>query len=155
MNSTDKQVNDFDLDKEFFQPVVEAYLHSVDLYKKFFNEEKFDITPQQWHALNRLWKEDGISQAELAKRTFKDYTFTTRLVDYLEKQDLVVRVKDKEDRRSNKVFLTEKGKKFKSIVVPKFIEMSNLTSNGLTENDINDLRRICTKIINNYKNIQK
>ena len=155
MNSTDKQVNDFDLDKEFFQPVVEAYLHSVDLYKKFFNEEKFDITPQQWHALNRLWKEDGISQAELAKRTFKDYTFTTRLVDYLEKQDLVVRVKDKEDRRSNKVFLTEKGKKFKSIVVPKFIEMSNLTSNGLTENDINDLRRICTKVINNYKNIQK
>jgi DNA-binding MarR family transcriptional regulator len=120
---TKSEIEAFDIEDDYFQPIVNLYLLSVAHYKEFFISNGFKITPQHWHALNRLWKKDCISQSELAKLTYKDYSFTTRLVDDLEERRLVVRVKDPEDRRVNKVYLTEEGKDFKYKIMPSFLEM--------------------------------
>ena len=54
-----------------------------------------------------LWKEDGQSQQELCKATFRDKPSITRLVDNLEKLQLVKRVASTNDRRINRIFLTK------------------------------------------------
>ncbi len=74
--------------------------------QKKFNAAGLNITIEQWSVLYHLWKEDGRSQQELCKRTFRDKPSITRLVDNLEKSNLVKRVSSKEDRRINMIYLT-------------------------------------------------
>ncbi|MEE9464963.1 MAG: MarR family transcriptional regulator [Candidatus Neomarinimicrobiota bacterium] len=143
--------NQYSFDDDYFQPIVELYLLSLNHYRQFFISTGFNITPQQWSALNRLWQRDGISQAELAKLTFKDDPFTTRLVDVLERKNLVRRVSDKNDRRINRLFLTDEGKAFKEKIYPVYGEMSAMLRNGLTAEELTELKRLCHKLITNYK----
>ncbi len=74
--------------------------------QKKFNASGLSITIEQWSVLYHLWKEDGKSQQELCNRTFRDKPSITRLVDNLEKLNLVKRVSSKEDRRINMIYLT-------------------------------------------------
>ncbi|MEO6315999.1 MAG: MarR family winged helix-turn-helix transcriptional regulator [Chitinophagaceae bacterium] len=74
--------------------------------QKKFNAAGLSITIEQWSVLYHLWKEDGRSQQELCNRTFRDKPSITRLVDNLEKLNLVKRVSSKEDRRINMIYLT-------------------------------------------------
>jgi DNA-binding MarR family transcriptional regulator len=74
--------------------------------QKKFNTAGLNITIEQWSVLYHLWKEDGKSQQELCNYTFRDKPSITRLVDNLEKLNLVKRVSSKEDRRINMIFLT-------------------------------------------------
>ena len=75
--------------------------------QKKFNEAGLAVTIEQWSVLYHLWKNDGMSQQELCSATFRDKPSITRLVDNLEKLELVKRVPDEKDRRINKVFLTK------------------------------------------------
>jgi DNA-binding MarR family transcriptional regulator len=79
--------------------------------QKKFNLAGLHLTIEQWSVLYHLWKEDGISQQELCKATFRDKPSITRLVDNLEKIKLVRRVPSKFDRRMNLVFLTPEAEK--------------------------------------------
>jgi len=65
-----------------------------------FKENGYTLTPEHWAVLNRLWEKDGLSQTEIADQTFKDKANITRILDVMEKNDLVKRQKHEEDRRS-------------------------------------------------------
>jgi DNA-binding MarR family transcriptional regulator len=58
-----------------------------------------------------LWKQEGISQQELCNATFRDKPSITRLVDNLEKLNLVKRVASENDRRINLIYLTKQAQK--------------------------------------------
>ena len=60
--------------------------------QKKFNGAGLSITIEQWSVLYHLWKQEGISQQELCNATFRDKPSITRLVDNLEKLNLVKRV---------------------------------------------------------------
>ena len=77
--------------------------------QKKFNSAGLNITIEQWSVLYHLWKEDGKSQQELCVRTFRDKPSITRLVDNLEKLNLVKRVSSREDRRINMIYLTQEA----------------------------------------------
>ncbi len=82
--------------------------------QKKFNHAGLNLTIEQWSVLYHLWKQDGISQQDLCKATFRDKPSMTRLVDNLEKAGLVKRVASKEDRRKNLIKLTEKSQQMQS-----------------------------------------
>lgn len=79
--------------------------------QKKFNGAGLNITIEQWSVLYHLWKQDGISQQELCNASFRDKPSITRLVDNLEKQNLVKRVPSDQDRRINLIFLTRQAQK--------------------------------------------
>ncbi|MEI9910000.1 MAG: MarR family transcriptional regulator [Bacteroidota bacterium] len=70
-----------------------------------------NLTIEQWSVLYHLWKQEGISQQELCNATFRDKPSITRLVDNLEKLDLVKRVASENDRRINLIYLTKQAQK--------------------------------------------
>src|SRR6185437_13486912 len=72
-----------------------------------FNQAGLNITIEQWSVLSQLWKQDGQSQQELCRATFRDKPSITRLVDNLEKLQLVKRVASSDDRRINRIYLTK------------------------------------------------
>ncbi len=77
--------------------------------QKKFNAAGLNITIEQWSVLYHLWKQEGISQQELCNATFRDKPSITRLVDNLEKANLVKRVASENDRRINLIFLTKQS----------------------------------------------
>ncbi|MBC7850741.1 MAG: winged helix-turn-helix transcriptional regulator [Chitinophagaceae bacterium] len=79
--------------------------------QKKFNGAGLNLTIEQWSVLYHLWKQDGISQQELCNATFRDKPSITRLVDNMEKLQLVKRVPSESDRRINLIFLTKQAQK--------------------------------------------
>ncbi len=79
--------------------------------QKKFNAAGLSITIEQWSVLYHLWKQEGISQQELCNATFRDKPSITRLVDNLEKLNLVKRVASENDRRINLIYLTKQAQK--------------------------------------------
>ncbi|RYY54996.1 MAG: MarR family transcriptional regulator [Chitinophagaceae bacterium] len=79
--------------------------------QKRFNAAGLNITIEQWSVLYHLWKEDGRSQQQLCNATFRDKPSITRLVDNLEKLNLVKRVASENDRRINMIYLTKQAQK--------------------------------------------
>ena len=79
--------------------------------QKKFNTQGLNLTIEQWSVLYQLWKKEGLSQQELCNATFRDKPSITRLVDNLEKLNLVKRVAANNDRRINRIYLTRQGQK--------------------------------------------
>ena len=65
--------------------------------QKKFNASGINLTIEQWSVLYHLWKQDGASQQELCNASFRDKPSITRLVDNLEKLNLVKRVSDEKE----------------------------------------------------------
>jgi DNA-binding MarR family transcriptional regulator len=98
-----------------------------------------------------LWKQDGISQQELCIATFRDKPSITRLLDNLEKLDLVKRVSSKDDRRRNMIYLTEMAKNLQV----RSMELANQTLNealeGVESKDIELCKLVLQKVYDNLK----
>lgn len=78
-------------------------------------DEGISITSEQWTLLYYLWIEEGRTQQELACLTFRDKPSVSRLINNLEKIKLVMRVNDKDDKRSNLIFLTKQGRQLREV----------------------------------------
>lgn len=72
--------------------------------------KEFDLNLTLWPTLFALWEEEGLTQTELAVRCQTANYTTTRVIDSLEKLELVERRKHPTSRRSYQIFLTEKGR---------------------------------------------
>ncbi|QNL48531.1 MarR family transcriptional regulator [Olivibacter sp. SDN3] len=116
-----------------------------------FKTANLEITIEQWTVLNVLWDKDGQSQQELSNSTFRDKPSITRLIDNLEKQNLVVRIPDKADRRTNLVFLTHKAKKLKEPTLQEAKKTMEEALIGVTEIQLDTCREVLAKIFDNLK----
>lgn len=70
-----------------------------------------DITPEQWTVIKRLADQDGISQKELSRNVDKDQATLTRILDILERKELIQKQMNKEDRRSFLIYLTDRAER--------------------------------------------
>ena len=108
-----------------------------------FRQEGVDITPEQWTILLSLWEKDGITQQELCNATFKDKPSMTRLIDNMEKQHLVVRINDKNDRRTNLIHLTKTGRELEN----KAFKIANTTLEQAREGLIKKKKKIGQEVL--------
>ncbi len=117
--------------------------------QKNFKQANVDITIEQWSVLYHLWKLDGLSQQQLCEATFRDKPSITRLVDNLEKLNLVKRVASKDDRRINRIFLTQLAKDLQE----QTMELANQTLNealeGVTNGQIEIAKEVLQKVYEN------
>nr|MBN2277384.1 MarR family transcriptional regulator [candidate division Zixibacteria bacterium] len=78
--------------------------------RKRFSEINFDFTFEQAMVLFILRMEEGLKIGEIAERTDRDRTTTSRMINGLEKKNLVVRVPDQNDSRQKLIYLTRQAK---------------------------------------------
>lgn len=74
-----------------------------------FKENGFDITVEQFGVMMRIFKNNGLSQNQIAEKAFKQGPNITRIIDDLEEKELVSRQLDSCDRRKYLLFMTDKG----------------------------------------------
>jgi len=117
--------------------------------QKNFKQANVDITIEQWSVLYHLWKQDGLSQQQLCDATFRDKPSITRLVDNLEKLQLVKRVASKDDRRINMIYLTKEAEKLQE----QTMELANQTLNealkGVTNGQIEIAKEVLQMVYDN------
>lgn len=114
-----------------------------------FHAKEYDITFEQWSILIYLFNCDGKSQNEIAEKTIRDKVSVTKIIDNLEKHNLVKRALDDKDRRVRRIFLTDEGKK----IVPKLKKIADLTLaeafNGANKNDVESFKKVLSLIVQN------
>ena len=120
--------------------------------QKNFRNAGIEITIEQWSVLYHLWKEDGLSQLELGNRTFRDKASTTRLIDNLEKQELVTRVASKDDRRINLVYLTDTAKPLQQITYELANKTMNESLQNITKEEIEVVKNVLQRVYDNLMN---
>jgi DNA-binding MarR family transcriptional regulator len=108
-----------------------------------------DISMDQWIVLGPIWENEGISHKEISEYCLKDKTSVSRIIDTLEKKNLVVRVPDQLDHRVKRVVLSNKGKELFLQAIPIMELTRDELRDGITEQDIESLRSVLTKIYNN------
>jgi DNA-binding MarR family transcriptional regulator len=114
-----------------------------------FNGANVNLTIEQWSVLYHLWKQDGMSQQELCNATFRDKPSITRLVDNLERLDLVKRVPDGKDRRINKVFLTKHAEALEEQTMGLAEETLNDALVGVSQEQIEVCKEVLQKVYEN------
>ncbi len=116
------------------------------LVQKAFSENGLDLSKEQWSVLKRLKVNDGQPQNDLAFITHRDKTSMTRLVNTMESKNLVVRRSDENDRRINRIFLTDHGKEVIEKVIPIMYDLIPAVQESLTEEEIENLINTLTKV---------
>ncbi|AXY76554.1 MarR family transcriptional regulator [Paraflavitalea soli] len=119
--------------------------------QKKFNTAELNVTIEQWSVLYHLWKQDGISQQELCNATFRDKPSITRLVDNLEKLQLVKRVSSDADRRMNLIFLTKQAQKLQEQSMGLAEETLNEALQGVPPERIEICKEVLQIVYDNLK----
>jgi len=110
---------------------------------------KIDLTREQWVVLIKLNQQDGLAQNQLAFITERDKTSLTRLINIMERKNLVVRKASKKDKRVKLVFLTETGKTAFKKALPVMQNIIQNLQKGLTQKEIKDTIHTLQKLQNN------
>ena len=122
---------------------------STNRFVKNSLQHGLDISIDQWMVLGPIWNSEGISQKEIAEHCGKDKTSVTKIIDTLEKKNLLVRISDQLDQRIKRVILTNKGKQLFVDALPVMEQTRTELRSGISDQEINSLKIILTKLYNN------
>ncbi|WP_298437716.1 MarR family transcriptional regulator [Geobacter sp.] len=98
----------FDIENSIGFLIAKVYQRGFGIFKEQL--DPYELTPPQFSLLAFLWQEDGLSQTILSLKTQIDRTTISGLIDRLERQGLLRRLPDPDDRRAHRICLTERGK---------------------------------------------
>ena len=84
------------------------------------------LSSQQWRVIRALNEEEGLDITELANRCFLLMPSLSRIIQNLEKRELVHRNQSSLDNRKSVISITEPGKKLFQKIAPKSVEHYDL-----------------------------
>ena len=107
------------------------------------------ITPGQWYFLRALWDEEGLSQRELSRRVGTTEPTTVSALRLLARNGMIERVRNPKDRRTINIFLTERARAMKAELMPVAIEVNDVATAGLSDEEFTQLRALLQKVREN------
>lgn len=118
------------------------------LYEQVANAclKPLGITHAQSVILIRLWENEGFNQAELSKSASLDQSTVVRLLDRMEKDELIIRKKNPDDRRVFNFYLTTKSKKICQHLAEYSQTMTDIAHESFSENEFKQLKKLLIKI---------
>ncbi len=119
--------------KEFIgKPISYLYRYEqIFIGKKI---EPYGIGSGQFPFLMRLYREDGINQESLSDYLKIDKGTTARAIQKLVDEGYVLRQRDEKDRRSYRIFLSEKAKKLEPDMKKIASEWEDILFSGFDDN---------------------
>jgi DNA-binding MarR family transcriptional regulator len=122
-------------------------------FKKYAKKELGNVgvklSSEQWVVLKRISEHPGTTQREIATSTYKDPASITRILDLLQKQDLIKR-EGGNDRRSFGIYLAEKGEEVVEKVLPVAVNIRAKGLEGISAEEKVVLNRLLKKMHDNF-----
>ena len=117
----------------------------------FINRElsNYGIGSGQFMFLLELYIQDGRNQEELSERLKIDKGTTARALKKLEEQGFITRLKDECDKRSNKIYLTQKAKDVQETVYDILDEWNKKLRESLSKEEEDIVEKLLMKVCNN------
>jgi MarR family transcriptional regulator, organic hydroperoxide resistance regulator len=109
------------------------------------------VTFGQFQHLRNLWVENGLTQAELSRRIGIEMASSTAILDALESEKLITRVRNATDRRKINVFLTPAGAALEVRLMACAADANARASKGLRKAEVAQLFSIAGRIIENFR----
>ena len=139
----------FKFENSFGRILGVAHTSMFRYLSKLMKNQNLPITPEQFSVLSHLWQKDGLQQTELALCTNRNRANVTRIIDILEREGIVERRDDENDRRVFRIYLTDKGKSLREVTA-KCAEQSIKDSlKGLTKDEVDTCTKVLLKIKSN------
>lgn len=106
--------------------------------------KEYDITPEQWSVLYRIYEQDGLIQKDIAARACKDKPTTTRILDSLEAKQFIRKQVGQGDRRSFHIYITDKGRSLIEETISIEQQTNRDAAAGLSQEQYDQLITFCT-----------
>lgn len=129
-----------DIEKEL------RYISSIVKQKGREILNNYTITPPQFVALQWLLEDGDMTIGELSNKMYLACSTTTDLVDRMEKNNLVMRVKDENDRRVVRIHLLDEGKNIIDDVIKKRQNYLKEVLSDFSEDEILSLQSSLKKL---------
>jgi len=101
--------------------------------------QRHGVSLSMWFVLRVLWEEDGLTQAEVARRTGVNGPSTVHAINALERHRLVERRRNRQDRRLTNVWLTPAGQELKPAIRPVALEVNRIGLRGIPPDKAEEL----------------
>lgn len=105
-----------------------------------------EITESQFYVLDSLYHSGPLTQKDIGEKVFRSGGNITLVIDNLEKQGYVKRVRGKEDRRYFTIHLTRSGKNLMDKIFPGFVKAVKEEMNVLGDMEHKRLQELCKKV---------
>lgn len=119
------------------------------VFSKKLRKHGIEISPGQGRILYALWRDDGISIAELARRTRLSKSTLTEMLDRLEESGHLIRTHSTSDRRMILVELTDKTKEMQGKYSEVSHEMIEVFYKGFQRSEIDDFELYLKRVLEN------
>jgi len=116
---------------------------------------RFHLAGGAWHYLHTLVEEDGITQRELSQRIDTSEVGTMLQTAKMEAEGLVRRVRDTQDRRVVRIFVTKLGRKTHQKLMPHATEIISAITAGMSSAEIDILRRLLSRATANIQDYHR
>ena len=112
------------------------------LYRQFQiyinnNTKDLQISASEYIFLMEMYKNDNMSQEQLSKNLIIDKSATARAIKSLEEKEYIIRKKDDNDKRTNRIKLTKKGIEIKDRLSNLLEEWNNEITSDIYKNLLN------------------
>jgi DNA-binding MarR family transcriptional regulator len=104
--------------QQLIRDIISLRVAIKQFYFQKVKDLDLDVTYEMVQVLAVLWREHELNQQDIAEAVQKSKASVTPLIDNLCKRDLVQRIPDLNDRRNNKITLTEKGWEYQKHLEP-------------------------------------
>lgn len=136
-----------------------SFLHMMRAYSMFAHnaiKEKSDVNFQRVGMLMLLRTEgNGMSQTQIADELCVKPSSVASMLNNMEKEGLIVRKSDNDDKRVKRIYLTENGKKISDDAFKYIVGFEHDFFFNFTEDEQKQFVMLMKKMGNNMLNIMK
>jgi DNA-binding MarR family transcriptional regulator len=119
------------------------------LKKEFAESGVKQVKPAYLCVLMSLWEKDGLKVIELGKKAGLEPSTMTGLLDRMERDELVARATDTNDRRALRINLTETGQQLRDPVLQIVDRVLTEIFAGIAEDDISQTKNLLRHVLAN------
>lgn len=111
----------------------------------------FGVLPGQFPALVMLYQKDGLTQADLCQRINVEQPTMANTLNRMERDDLIRRVPDPDDKRRTRIHLTDRAKTFKADLMEKARQVPSQAMADMDSTDQDRVFHLIGRMIENLK----
>ena len=117
--------------------------------------ERYGLTEGRLQVLMRLRHRGDLPLGELAELMRVSPRNVTGLVDHLERDGLVARVPDPNDRRSVRAHITEQGQQLLRDMFQEFMRRAMRIFEGIPQDDLDQFRHMCLLLVQRIEELSE
>ena len=129
--------------------------NTTKMFQKIFDYElnkNVGIGLAQSKVIYALSLQPGMTQRELADKVGIETPTLVVMIDKLEKEHLVKRQNDKQDRRIKRIFITPKADRLVDRMIQSALSIKKIATKNISENEVKHILENLNKISQNLQN---